>query len=84
MRNQSGCSSENFKCPSVFSRKPGLRGVYLKLKIVAMVLIHLRDHIVKNGVDSIVVYPCVEVLVEREQRESNLECHDFLFIFFQT
>ena len=65
----------------MFSKKPGLKVVYPKIKIVAMPLIHLRDHIVKNGVDSTVVYPCVEVLVEREQRENDLECHDF-FSFF--
>ena len=84
MKNQLGCSSESYKCPSVFSKKPGLEGGLPEAKNGGSGLIHLRDHIVKNGVDSTVVYPCVEVLVEREQKEIDLEYHNFLFILFQT
>ena len=44
----------------------------------------LGKHIVKRGVDSTVVSPCVRALVERDKRESDLECEDFHFILFQT
>ena len=46
--------------------------------------VHLIKHIIRTGVDSTVAFLCVGALAEKDKREKDLECEDFLFTHFQT